>query len=123
MEVLLNGIPLGEVSTSMTINATAPILLCLYAAVGEKQGVPLEQLSGTVQNDILKEYMARGTYIYPPRAVAAADHQPLRVLREAGAAAGTRSPSAATTSARRARRRRRRSPSPWPTASRTSRPR
>ena len=50
----------------MTINATAPILLCLYAAVGEQNGVALEQLSGTVQNDILKEYMARGTYIYPP---------------------------------------------------------
>jgi methylmalonyl-CoA mutase, N-terminal domain len=66
MEVLLKGIPLADVSTSMTINATAPILLCLYAAVGEKSGVPLEQLSGTVQNDILKEYMARGTYIYPP---------------------------------------------------------
>jgi methylmalonyl-CoA mutase N-terminal domain/subunit len=66
MEVLLHGIPLDEVSTSMTINATAPILLCLYAAVGEKNGVALEQLSGTVQNDILKEYMARGTYIYPP---------------------------------------------------------
>ncbi|HEX8704373.1 MAG TPA: methylmalonyl-CoA mutase family protein, partial [Myxococcaceae bacterium] len=66
MEVLLKGLPLGEVSTSMTINATAPILLCLYAAVGEKNGVALEQLSGTVQNDILKEYMARGTYIYPP---------------------------------------------------------
>jgi methylmalonyl-CoA mutase N-terminal domain/subunit len=66
MEVLLAGIPLDEVSTSMTINATAPILLCLYAAVGEKNGVALEQLSGTVQNDILKEYMARGTYIYPP---------------------------------------------------------
>jgi methylmalonyl-CoA mutase, N-terminal domain len=66
MEVLLNGLPLDQVSTSMTINATAPILLCLYAAVGEKQGVALEQLSGTVQNDILKEYMARGTYVYPP---------------------------------------------------------
>jgi methylmalonyl-CoA mutase, N-terminal domain len=66
MEVLLAGIPLDQVSTSMTINATAPILLCLYAAVGEKNGVALEQLSGTVQNDILKEYMARGTYIYPP---------------------------------------------------------
>ncbi|HSP77243.1 MAG TPA: methylmalonyl-CoA mutase family protein [Myxococcaceae bacterium] len=66
MEVLLAGIPLDKVSTSMTINATAPILLCLYAAVGEKNGVALEQLSGTVQNDILKEYMARGTYIYPP---------------------------------------------------------
>ena len=67
MELLLAGIPLGEVSTSMTINATASTLLCLYAAVGEKQGVPLDQLSGTVQNDILKEYMARGTYIFPPR--------------------------------------------------------
>jgi methylmalonyl-CoA mutase N-terminal domain/subunit len=66
MEVLLQGLPLGEVSTSMTINATAPILLALYAAVGEKQGVPLDALSGTVQNDILKEYMARGTYVYPP---------------------------------------------------------
>jgi len=67
MEVLLAGIPLGEVSTSMTINSTASILLSLYAAVGEQQGVPLEKLSGTVQNDILKEYIARGTYVYPPR--------------------------------------------------------
>ena len=66
MELLLDGIPLDQVSTSMTINATAPILLCLYAAVGEKHGVPLSKLSGTVQNDILKEYIARGTYIYPP---------------------------------------------------------
>ena len=67
MEVLLKGIPLGEVSTSMTINSTAAILLSLYAAVGEQQGVALEKLSGTVQNDILKEYIARGTYVYPPR--------------------------------------------------------
>jgi len=67
MEVLLKGIPLGDVSTSMTINSTASILLSLYAAVGEQQGVPLEKLSGTVQNDILKEYIARGTYVYPPR--------------------------------------------------------
>ena len=66
MKVLLDGLPLGEVSTSMTINATAPILLCLYAAVGEQQGVPMSALQGTVQNDILKEYIARGTYIYPP---------------------------------------------------------
>ncbi|MFN7135511.1 MAG: methylmalonyl-CoA mutase, partial [Myxococcales bacterium] len=66
MEILLGGIPLDQVSTSMTINATAPILLSLYAAVGEKGGVPLEKLSGTVQNDVLKEYIARGTYIYPP---------------------------------------------------------
>ncbi len=67
MELLLKGIPLAEVSTSMTINATAPILLCLYAAVGERTGVAAAQLSGTIQNDILKEYIARGTYIYPPK--------------------------------------------------------
>jgi len=67
MEVLLQGIPLGEVSTSMTINSTAAILLSLYAAVGEQQGVAMEKLSGTVQNDILKEYIARGTYVYPPK--------------------------------------------------------
>jgi methylmalonyl-CoA mutase N-terminal domain/subunit len=66
MEDLLAGIPLDRVSTSMTINATASILLALYVAVGERQGVPAERLAGTVQNDILKEYIARGTYIYPP---------------------------------------------------------
>ncbi len=66
MAQLFEGIPLGEVSTSMTINATAPILLSLYAAVGERQGVAMSALQGTVQNDILKEYIARGTYIYPP---------------------------------------------------------
>ncbi len=67
MEVLLEGLPLGEVSTSMTINATAPILLALYVAAAERQGVPRDRISGTTQNDILKEYIARGTYIYPPR--------------------------------------------------------
>ena len=66
METLLNDIPLDKVSTSMTINATASTLLALYIAVGEKQGVPASKLTGTIQNDILKEYMARGTYIYPP---------------------------------------------------------
>jgi len=67
MSTLLDGIPLGQVSTSMTINATAIVLLALYVAVAKRQGVPLQKLSGTVQNDILKEYVARGTYIYPPR--------------------------------------------------------
>jgi len=67
METLLQGIPLDRVSTSMTINATAAILLALYVAVAEKQGVPRSALRGTLQNDILKEYIARGTYIYPPR--------------------------------------------------------
>ena len=67
METLFNGIPLEKVSTSMTINATAAILLCLYVAVAKRQGASLQKLSGTVQNDILKEYIARGTYIYPLR--------------------------------------------------------
>jgi methylmalonyl-CoA mutase N-terminal domain/subunit len=67
METLFDGIPLEKVSTSMTINATAAILLCLYVAVAKKQGANLAELSGTVQNDILKEYIARGTYIYPVR--------------------------------------------------------
>ena len=66
MRVLLGGLPLGEVSTSMTINATAATLLCLYIAVADEQGVPRDKLTGTIQNDILKEYTARGTYIYPP---------------------------------------------------------
>jgi methylmalonyl-CoA mutase N-terminal domain/subunit len=67
MERLFESIPLDRVSTSMTINSTAAILLAMYVAVARKQGVPSEKLSGTVQNDILKEYIARGTYIYPPR--------------------------------------------------------
>jgi len=67
METLFDQIPLEQVSTSMTINATASILLCLYVAVAKKQGANLSRLSGTIQNDILKEYIARGTYIYPVR--------------------------------------------------------
>ena len=67
METLFDGIPLDKVSTSMTINAPAGVLLGLYIAVGEKQGVPMGKLSGTIQNDILKEYIARGTYIFPPK--------------------------------------------------------
>ncbi len=67
MAALFDGIPLDRVSTSMTINATAMILLAFYVVVARGQGVPLDRLSGTVQNDILKEYVARGTYIYPPR--------------------------------------------------------
>jgi methylmalonyl-CoA mutase N-terminal domain/subunit len=67
MEALFDGIPLEKVSTSMTINSTAAILLCLYVAVAKRQGASLQKLSGTVQNDVLKEYIARGTYIYPVR--------------------------------------------------------
>jgi methylmalonyl-CoA mutase N-terminal domain/subunit len=67
MRVLFEDIPLDQVSTSMTINATAAVLLCLYVALADERGIPRERLAGTVQNDILKEYIARGTYIYPPR--------------------------------------------------------
>src|SRR5918992_1485331 len=67
MELLFDGIPLGEVSTSMTINAPASLLLLLYELVAEEQGVPAAELRGTVQNDVLKEYCARGNYIFPPR--------------------------------------------------------
>ncbi len=67
MLTLFDGIPLDSVSTSMTINSTASTLLCLYLAVARKQGVSFEKVSGTIQNDILKEYIARGTYIYPPK--------------------------------------------------------
>jgi len=66
MEILFDGIPLDKVSTSMTINAPAAVLLAMYIAVGEKQGVSKDKLRGTIQNDVLKEYIARGTYIYPP---------------------------------------------------------
>lgn len=68
MEILFDGIPLDKVSTSMTINAPASILLAMYIAVAEKQGVTKDKLRGTIQNDILKEYIARGTYIFPPKA-------------------------------------------------------
>jgi len=67
MEILMNQIPLDQVSTSMTINAPAAVLLAMYMAVAEKQGIPLDKIKGTIQNDILKEYAARGTYIFPPR--------------------------------------------------------
>src|SRR5204863_2555522 len=67
MAALFDGIPLDRVSTSMTINSTAVILLALYIAIARRQGVALDTLAGTIQNDILKEYVARGTYIYPPR--------------------------------------------------------
>ncbi|MBK9164985.1 MAG: methylmalonyl-CoA mutase family protein [Acidobacteria bacterium] len=67
MLTLFDGIPLDRVSTSMTINATASTLLCLYLAVARRQGVPFDKVNGTIQNDILKEYIARGTYIYPPK--------------------------------------------------------
>src|ERR1700758_2487723 len=75
MERLFSGIDLTKISTSMTINATASILLALYVAVARRQGADIRKLSGTVQNDVLKEYIARGTYIYPP-------HQAMRIITD-----------------------------------------
>ena len=83
MQVLFDGIQLEEVSTSMTINSTAAILLCLYVLVAEEQGADRKKLSGTIQNDILKEYIARGTYIYPPRPA-------MRIITDLFAWAGNR---------------------------------
>ncbi len=86
MRALFSNIPLGEVSTSMTINATAAILLALYIAVAEETGVPRKALRGTIQNDVLKEYVARGTYIFPPR-------PSLRLIKDIFAFAATDCPS------------------------------
>jgi methylmalonyl-CoA mutase N-terminal domain/subunit len=85
METLFNGIPLDRVSTSMTINSTAAILLALYVLAARRQGVDSRTLSGTIQNDILKEYIARGTYIYPPR-------QAMRIITDLFAWAATEVP-------------------------------
>jgi methylmalonyl-CoA mutase N-terminal domain/subunit len=85
MATLLDGLPLDEVSTSMTINATAGTLLAFYAAVAAERGVPTTSLRGTIQNDVLKEYMARGTYIYPPRAS-------MRLITDLFAWCGTHAP-------------------------------
>ena len=117
---IFDGIPLDRVSTSFTINATAPILLAMYQVVGERQGVEPARLRGTVQNDILKEYLARKTYIYPPE-------PSLRLVADvieyctAHLPSSTRSPSAGTTCARRAATPSRRSRSPSRTRARTSR--
>ena len=119
METLFEGIPLRDVSTSMTINSPAAILLAFYIAVGEQQGVPAAELRGTIQTDILKEYIAQKEYIFPPE-------PSMRLVTDmveycsGSCRSGTRSRSPATTSARPARRPRRSSRSRSPTASRTS---
>ena len=80
MRTAFDGIPLDKVSTSMTINAPASVLLLLYELVGEEQGVPAAELRGTAQNDILKEYIARGNFIYPPAGRDPADHRSVLLL-------------------------------------------
>ena len=120
MEILFDQIDLGKVSTSMTINAPASVLLAMYIAVAEKQGVSADKLKGTIQNDILKEYAARGTYIFPPRPSMRLITNILNIAPRTSRT-GTPSPSRATTSARLALRHRRRLHSPLQTASPTSR--
>jgi len=121
METVFDGIPLDEVSTSMTINAPASVLLAMYIAVGDQQGVDREELRGTIQNDILKEYIARNTYIYPPESS-------MRIITDIFDFCASETPKFNTisisgyiTSARPARRLPRNSPSRWETASSTSR--
>jgi methylmalonyl-CoA mutase N-terminal domain/subunit len=115
MQRLFDGINLEKISTSMTINATAAILLALYIAVARRTGAEARKLSGTVQNDILKEYIARGTYIYPPQAA-------MRIVTDIFAYANQHVPewntfqSPAITCARPAAPPCRKSPLPWPTA-------
>ena len=123
MATLFDRIPLDKVTTSMTINCSASILLAMYLVVAERNGVPWERVGGTIQNDMLKEFIAQKEWICPPRAVAQNRHRHDRVLREARFRAGTRCRSPATTSARPARPRCRSSRSRLPTASATSRKR
>ena len=91
MERLFDGISLGDITTSMTINSPAPMIFAMYLVVAEKQGADWKTLSGTIQNDILKEFIAQKEYIYPAAPVDAAHHRHLRVLREGSAAVEHRS--------------------------------
>ena len=122
METLFAGIPLGEVSTSMTINSPAAILLAFYVCVGEQQGVAAEKLRGTIQTDILKEYIAQKEWIFPPEPSMRLVTDMIEFCAHGACRSGTRSRSPATTSARPARPPRRSSPSRSPTGSPTSRP-
>ena len=121
MELLFDGIPLDRVSTSMTINSTAAILLALYIAVARRRGIAEDSLKGTIQNDILKEYIARGTWIFPPGRRCGLSRMSSPTAPSA-CPGGTRFPSPATTSVRRVRPPLRRSRSPWQTASSTFAP-
>ena len=91
METLFDGIALGDITTSMTINSPAAMIFAMYLVVAEQQGADWQTLSGTIQNDILKEFIAQKEYIFPAAAVDAAHHRHLRVLRDARCRAGTRS--------------------------------
>lgn len=122
MEILLKDLPLEKISTSMTINSTAGILLALHIAVAKRRGISADKLTGTIQNDLLKEYIARGTYIFPPR-------PSLRVITDIFDycakmfLTGIRFQSQVITFVKRARQRLKKSRSHWPTESLTWKPR
>ena len=120
METLFDGIPLDQVTVSMTINAPAAILLAFYVVAAEEKGIAPEQLGGTIQTDILKEYIAQKEWCFPIEPAMRPGHRHDRVVLAARCRAGTRSRSPATTSARRARPRSRSSRSRSRTASPTS---
>ena len=113
MRTLLDGIPLEQMNTSMTINATAAWLLALYVAVADEQGAPRDKLTGTIQNDIIKEYLSRGTYVFPPEPSLRLIKDTIVFSLRARCRSGTRPTSAPTTCRRRARRRCR----SWPSRS------
>ncbi len=115
METLFHEIPLEKVTTSMTINSTGPILMALYIVVAKRQGVPIEKLGGTVQNDILKEYIARGPTSFPPSPPCALSPTSFSIAPRTFHS-GTPSASVATTWPKLARRRSRNWPLRWPTA-------
>ena len=123
MRALFDGIPLDKMNTSMTINAPAAWLLALYIAVADEQGAPRAALHGTTQNDIIKEYLARGTYIFPPQAGAAPDHATRSRSRRRKCRNGIRSISAPIICRKPAPTRWRKRPSRWPRPSPCSTPR
>ncbi len=122
MRTLFSGIPLDQMTVSMTMNGAVLPIMALYIVAAEEQGVPPEKLGGTIQNDILKEFMVRNTYIYPPGAIAAHHLRHLRLHLGATCRSSTRSRSPAITCRRPARRRTSSSPTRSPTASNTSAP-
>ena len=121
MKILFDGIPLDKMSVSMTMNGAVLPVLAGFIVAAEEQGVPQDKLSGTIQNDILKEFMVRNTYIYPPGPSMRIVADIIEIHRQAHAASSTRSRSPAITCRRRARPRCRSWPSRWPTGSNMSR--
>ena len=123
MKILFDGIPLEKMSVSMTMNGAALPIMAMFVVAAEEQGVPAAKLTGTIQNDILKEFLVRNTYIYPPVPSMIVVRRHHRLVRRATPRSSTRSRSPATTCRRRGRPRCRSWPTRWPTASSTCAPR